>query len=553
MVSSSQVFFETPVAHRSGSLGPLKTYIGFAHFFVMQQTGGLFSNWRQDLPASVVVFLVALPLCLSIALASGTNLLSGLIAGIVGGVVVGALSGSAVSVSGPAAGLIVIVKDQVDTIGFEALLAAILLAGLLQILLGVIRAGSLINYVPFSVIRGMLAGIGLTVILKQIPHALGVDEDFFGEMEFIQPGDGRTTFEALFDSFLHVEPTAFAISLVGLGILVFWELDFIKNTRRLKLIPAALLVVVVGTVLNEFAGLIQDTWRLTTAGNHLVDLPRFSSVVSIQRELTSPDFNQLGSMPVLVAAGTIALVASLESLMSVEAVDRLDPLRRSSNLNRELLAQGAGNSISGLLGGLPVTSVIIRSSTNVFAGGRTRLSALLHGVLLLVAVVLIPTLLNRIPLAALAAILLMIGYKLARPKLFRDHWEQGLAQFAPFVVTVVVVVFADLLFGIAAGIIAGFLFVLRTNHQSAFTLVRQGNNYLLRFNKDVSFLHKAELRRKLKKIQFDGDVVISATKAREIDRDIRDVLEDFIADAHRRNITVEVEGLVTPAPPQPSA
>lgn len=499
-----------------------------------------FRHARYDVPAGVVVFLVALPLCLGIALASGAPLFSGVIAGVVAGVVVSLLSGSELSVSGPAAGLAVIVAAGIQELGgFEVFTVAVVLSGLLQIGLGLIRAGVIGNYVPNSVIRGMLAAIGIVIVLKQIPHALGDDRDFIGDEAFVQTQtDQLNTFTEMLASFVAPSAGAIAISLVSLAILVAWEFPFIKQRAWAMLVPAPLLVVLVGTALNEAFGAFLPAWQLVSS-THLVTLPVASSPAEFFSMFSLPDFANVLRADVWIMAATIAIVGSIETLLCIEATDQLDPQKRLSNTNRELRAQGIGNALSGLLGGLPITSVIVRSSANVYAGARTRLSAFVHGIILLAAAAFFARFLNRIPLAALASILLVVGYKLASHKIILEMWKKGGTQFIPFVVTIVAIVFTDLLKGIGIGLLAGLFFVIRSNHHAAISVVDDGETWLMRFNKDISFVNKSELKARLRAIPDGSLLIIDGTKALYVDADIYDTLAEFAVAASFRGIRVE--------------
>ncbi|MGQ9918808.1 MAG: SulP family inorganic anion transporter [Bryobacteraceae bacterium] len=495
--------------------------------------------FRYDGPAGTVVFLVALPLCLGIALASGAPLFSGIIAGVVGGIVVSFLSASQVSVSGPAAGLSVIVAAAVASLGsFPAFLTAVVLAGILQILMGVMRLGLLADYVPNSVIKGMRAGIGIVIVLKQIPHSLGRDQDYIGDLTFLE----RSGFNTLTDILAAVavpHPGAVTISVLALAVMIVWERFQPRMAGPLRLLPGPLLAVALGVVLN----VAFRFFRLPLAiiePDHMVTLPVADSPQKFLQLLTHPDFSRASDPNVWIVAVTLAVVASIETLLSIEAADRLDPYHRITPTNRELLAQGAGNIISGLLGGLPMTSVVVRTSANVFAGARTWMSSFIHGWLLLVSVLLFPQLLNQIPLSCLAAVLILVGYKLAKPSLWRAMYAQGWSQFLPFSLTVLAVVFTDLLKGVAIGLLLGIFFVLRANHHAALTVVHQDRYYLVRFNKDASFLNKNELRSRLRAIPSGSHVIIDATKALYIDHDIREAVEDYMTLAPYRNITVEL-------------
>ncbi|MBX2966760.1 MAG: SulP family inorganic anion transporter [Cyclobacteriaceae bacterium] len=501
------------------------------------------NNLRNDLPASVVVFLVALPLCLGVALASGAPLFSGIISGIIGGIVIGAVSKSALSVSGPAAGLTTIVFAAIQQLGsYPIFLVAVVLAGLMQLGLGLARAGTIGNYFPSSVIKGMLAAIGLTLILKQIPHAVGYDNDFIGDESFMQ-ADGENTFTEILKAFDYIHPGAVVICLISIAILLLWERPFIRTTVFSKIIPAPLVVVIVGILLNEVFRNFANGLLIST--EHLVSLPVADSLPAFFSQFTFPAFSALTNPDVWVVAITIAVVASLESLLSIDAIDKLDPYKRLTPLNRELKAQGIGNVVSGLIGGLPVTSVIVRSSANVGSGARTKTSAIAHGVLLLITAMVIPGLLNKIPLSSLAAILLMVGWKLTKPSLIIDMYKKGWEQFIPFAVTILAILFTNLLQGIFIGLGVGLVFVLRSNFHQALFCVKEGNRYLVRLTKDVSFLNKALLRHTLREIPDNSNVIIDGTRSAFIDNDIIETIQDFQQAALSRNITVELNQSVS--------
>lgn len=503
-------------------------------------TSGVRTTFAADASAGLVVFLVALPLCLGIALASGAPLFSGIIAGIVGGTIVALLSDSQVSVSGPAAGLAVIVATAIQSLGsFPAFLLAVLVAGVLQIGLGLVKAGRLANYVPNSVIKGMLAAIGVVIILKQIPHALGRDIGYEGDFDFFRAADGRsTTLSDIADAISSANGEAIIIALVSLAILIAWESPFIKSRRALARVPGALIVVLVGIALNEAFATFFTSFALKPEDGHLVQLPA-GGPRDFLAQLTMPDWSRWNDGRIYGTGLTLAIVASIESLLSLEASDKMDPQRRISDPDRELFAQGVGNVLTSLVGGLPVTAVIVRSSANVYAGAKSRWSAVFHGVLLLVSVLLIPAALNRIPLASLAAVLLMVGYKLTKPALYGQMWRAGIDQFLPFLITVLAIVFTDLLTGVLIGMLFGFVFVIRTNHHSAFTLVHRESMYLLRFNKDASFVNKTELKTKLATLPAGASLIVDATKSMFIDSDIYDLLSDFEEGAPHRQIHIE--------------
>lgn len=496
-------------------------------------------NIRYDIPASVVVLLVALPLCLGIALGSKAPLFSGIIAGIIGGVVVGFLSASPLSVSGPAAGLTVIVATAIGKLPtFESFLLAVMLAGIFQILLGFAKAGVLGDYVPNSVIKGMLAAIGIILILKQFPHLVGYDHDFEGNEGFEGP-DQENTFLSLLNAFKRFTPAAVIIGVLSLGILILWESALVKRLPVISMFPGPLIVVMIGMGVNGY--FLSEIPDLALQSEHLVALPVARDASGFLSFLSFPDFSQWTNPDVWTVALTLAIVASLETLLSIEAIDKLDPFKRVTPNNRELLAQGAGNAVSGLLGGLPVTSVIVRSSANVNSGARTKLSTILHGLLMLIFVATIPGLLNRIPLSALAAILIFTGYKLAKWPMFREFYAKGIDQLVPFCVTIISILFTDLLTGIIIGIFVGLFFVFRSNFKSSIFVINDDHKYLVRLRKDVSFLNKPLVRKKLEGVPDGAYVIIDATRADFIDKDVIDTINEFLAHAHLKNIQVEVK------------
>ena len=498
------------------------------------------NNLKYDLKSSMVVFFVALPLCLGIAIASGAPPMSGLIAGIVGGIIVGALSGSHVSVSGPAAGLTVIVLDSINSFGtFPLFLAALVVAGLIQLGLGFLKAGVLGYYFPHSVIKGMLSAIGLILILKQIPHALGYDKDQMGDMAF-QQLDNQNTFTEIWLAIQFYSPGAIPVVIIAMLILITFEHPKIKKNKVLNAVPPALWAVVSGILINQLYSVFKPEWVLID--EHLVTIPVLGRISELGSLFTLPDFSQIGTSNFWIIAVTIAIIASIESLLSLEAGDKMDPQKRISPASRELVAQGIGNTVSGLIGGLPVTAVIVRTSANINSGAKTKLSAIFHGILLAVLVLAIPTILNKIPLSCLAAVLFMVGYKLAKPSIFVHEWEKGLNQFLPFLATIIAILFTDLLMGIGIGMVVGIFFIIKTNFQESITITEMKGNYLLKLHKDVSFLNKASLKSRLAMIPDNSTVIINAYKAKFIDQDIRDVLNDFIESAYDRNINLEIEG-----------
>jgi carbonic anhydrase len=500
----------------------------------------LLKTLRADFPASIVVFLVALPLCLGVALASGAPLFSGVIAGIVGGIVVGGLSKSPLSVSGPAAGLTVIVFAAIERLPtFEAFLLAVMLGGVLQVALAATRSGVAAEFVPSSVITGMLAAIGIILILKQVPHALGYDGDFEGSFQFIQE-DGSNTFTAIISAVRqHLSAGAIAIAAVSLAFLFWWDAARPKE-GPLRFVPGPLVVVLIGVGGNALLGLVKPSWQL--GATHLVQVPIARSFGEFTSFFATPDFSQIGNAAVWTTAVTLAIVASLESLLSVKAVDELDPQRRTTPKNWEMMAQGSGNIVSGLIGGLPITSVIVRSSANVDAGARSKSSTMLHGTWLLLSVALIPTVLNLIPLAALAAVLIATGYKLTKPKLFTERYKQGWTQFVPFVVTIGAILFTDLLIGIVIGLAVGFVFVVARNFRSAITFVCDDGDCLIRARRNLYFIHKYELQNELAKVPDNSNLLIDLSSTSYVDLDNVDVINAFIKGAEYRGIAITVRG-----------
>lgn len=505
-----------------------------------QQKTGFFANLKHDLPASIVVFLVAVPLCLGIALASGAPLFSGVIAGIVGGIIVGALSGSPLGVSGPAAGLAVIVLSAIQELGgFEIFLLAVVLGGAIQIILGLLKAGVIGYYFPSSVIKGMLSGIGIIIFLKQIPHAFGYDKDPEGDFKFFQV-DGHNTFSELGYMLEAVSPSVVIVSLVSLAILILWEQPFMKKMSFAKIIQGPLVAVGAGIGLNLFFGTMSG---YEIQSDHLVRIPVLDSINEVSSLFVFPDFSQLSNPTVYSLALTIAVVASLETLLCVEATDKLDPQKRITPTNRELLAQGAGNMISGFIGGLPVTQVIVRSSANIQSGGKTKASAVFHGILLLVCVMAIPKVLNLVPLGSLAAILFVVGYKLAKPSIFKEMYRNGQAQFIPFIVTILGIVFTDLLMGIGLGLVVAIVQILWNNYKVPYHFDKGGDAITIQLAEDVSFLNKARILRTLNELPDDVRVTIDASKTKNIHLDVIEIIHDFEQNAKSRNITVELVGL----------
>lgn len=502
---------------------------------------GIFQNLKYDLPASVVVFLVAVPLCLGIALASGAPLFSGIIAGIIGGIVVGVLSGSSLGVSGPAAGLAVIVLMAIQELGaFEIFLLAVVIGGVFQLLLGYAKAGIIGYYFPSSVIKGMLSGIGIIIILKQIPHAFGYDKDYEGSLTFTQP-DGHNTVSELFYMFEAISPGAVVITVVSMVILILWEQKFMKKIRLFQLVQGPLVVVTVGIILNL---IFQNTSSLALKANQVVALPVADSFAGFLGQFTFPDFSHITNPAVWLTGITIAVVASLETLLCLEATDKLDPFKRVTPTNRELKAQGIGNILSGLVGGLPITQVIVRSSTNIQSGGRTKISAIFHGIILLGCAMAIPWLLNLIPLASLAAILFLVGYKLAKPVLFKEMFALGKTHFVPFVVTILGIVFTDLLTGIFIGLNVAVFYILYNLYKKPFLFesdkhLKDGTIWL-ELAEDVTFINKASILRTLSKIPDGTKLIIDASKTVNIDHDVLEIIHEFETNAEYREIELEI-------------
>jgi MFS superfamily sulfate permease-like transporter len=505
------------------------------------QPKGFFSELKSDFPAGLVVFLVAVPLCLGIALASGAPLFSGVIAGIIGGTVVALLSGSPLGVSGPAAGLAVIVLTAIQTLGYEAFLLAVVLAGVFQLLLGFAKAGVIGYFFPSSVIKGMLSGIGLIIILKQIPHAFGYDGDPEGDFSF-QQMNGENTFSAIEHMVSAITPGALLISLLSLGVLILWQQPFIKRFNVTNIIQGPLVVVAMGIILQQV--LMSTAWNLTP--EHLVTLPVANGWGEFLGLFTLPDFSQWNNPAIWITAITIAIVASLETLLCVEATDKLDPYKRLTPTNQELKAQGVGNLLSGLIGGLPVTQVIVRSSANIQSGGKTKAAAFIHGLMLLVSVLAIPKLLNMIPLASLAAILIVVGFKLAKPALFKEMYQLGQKQFVPFVVTIAAILFTDLLVGIGIGLVVAIFYILLNNYKTPYFVEDKRKDVGIihvELAEDVSFLNKASILLSLKKLPSNSKVIIDATNTLHIDYDVKEIIMEYKANAAYKNIDVSFIGL----------
>ena len=500
----------------------------------------------QDIKAGVVVFLVALPLCLGIALACKAPLFSGILAGVIGGIIVTVFSGSALSVSGPAAGLTSIVIGSVLVLGsFEAFMAAVIFAGILQIIFGLIKAGGVGNYIPNAVIKGMLAGIGIILIIKQIPHLVGYDLDPEGEFDFIQP-DGHNTFSDLVYMVNYITPGAVVVGIVSMLILLISEREFYKRDKFLSMIPGPLLTVVFGILLNiSFSSFNESPLNITS--EHLVQLPVIKNYNDFRSILITPDFSLIYGTKFWIVVFTVAMVASLESLLSVEATDKLDLKKRNSNSNKELVAQGIGNIVCGLAGALPVTAVIVRSSANINAGGQTKLSAIFHAVLLAVSILFLPNILSLIPNASLAAILIVTGYKLAKPSLLKDYFYKGSSQIIPFVITVVVMLLTDLLKGVTAGIIVSVFFIIRSNIKSSFDtahdVIDNKMHYLIKLPQHVTFFNKGFLMNYFRTIKPQSKVIIDGSINKTIDNDVKEVITEFLATCKEKHIKTSLINL----------
>ena len=491
---------------------------------------GIFNNLSNDIPASIVVFLVAVPLCLGIALASlppdyiGPFLFSGVIAGIIGGILVGSISGSPLGVSGPAAGLAVIVFSAIEDLGaFETFLLAVFIAGILQILLGFIRAGVIGLYFPSSVIKGMLAGIGIIIIKKEIPYALG--------------SSNTDTFTGMFDS---LSNGATLITIISLAILILWEQPFMKRISVFKIIQGPLVVVLTGICLGAF---FASNEGLALGEGTFVAIPVLESFSDIKTLFTLPDFSQFGNTQVYVVAVTIAIVASLETLLCVEATDKLDPHKRITPTNRELVAQGAGNMVSGLIGGLPITQVIVRSSANIQSGGQTKMAAIIHGVLLLACALLIPSCLNMVPLASLAAILFVVGYKLAKPSLFASMYSKGMQMFVPFVLTILGIVFTDLLIGIGMGMVVAIVMSKWGNFSKPFTIEEVPGNIKIILSENVTFANKAGIQKVLNEAVPNSTVTVDGSASKNLHPDVIEIIDDYKSNASDKGVKVELVNL----------
>lgn len=496
----------------------------------------ILNNLRYDLPASVVVFFVALPLCLGVALASGAPLLSGIISGIVGGIICGKISGSQLGVSGPAAGLAIIVFNYITALGsFESFLVATMLAGIIQIIMGSLKLGTIAYYFPSSVIKGMLCGIGIIIIIKQIPHALGYDTNIAKDFENYLDQSIATTFN---ETIQNLTPNAIIISIISLTILIVWENYISKKVRKLKILPAPLIVVVIGIIMSKFVDL---------ANHQIVQLPLFSDGKDFLNQISRPNFEALKNPAIYEMALVIAIVASIETLLCVEATDKLDPMKRITPTNLELKAQGISNFLSGLFGGLPITQVIVRSSANISFGAKSKNSTILHGFFLLICALAIPNILNMIPLASLASILLIVGYKLSHPKIFLKTYKLGYEQFIPFITTIIAMIVFDLLKGVMLGMLISVIFILLHNFRNAYerTIDQEGKNHqhFINLAEEVSFLNKGAILQLLNNIPENSRVTIDGTKSKIIDYDIYEIIKDFQSNAKSKSIELTLKGI----------
>ena len=496
-----------------------------------------------DIKAGIVVFLIAIPLCLGIALACKTPLFSGILAGIIGGILVTIFSGSVLSVSGPAAGLTAIVLSAVATLGsYEVFAAAVLFAGIVQIILGFIKAGSLGNFIPNAVIKGMLAGIGIILIIKQIPHLVGYDADPEGDFEFFQT-DGQNTFSDLVLMLNNISPGAIVIGLFSVLILIISEKEFYRHDKILSNIPGPLLVVLFGILLRSSFSTFKNP-IMHVSNDHMVSLPVISGLNDLISNIVTPDFSLLATSKFWLVVITLAIVASLESLLSIEAVDKLDPQKRVSDSDKELFAQGIGNVLCGLIGALPVTAVIVRGSANIHAGAKSKWSAIFHALLLLISILLFPKILMMIPNSSLAAILIVTGYKLARPSLFKDYYYKGKTQVIPFVTTIVVMLVSDPLIGVAMGMAVSIFFIIRSNIRSSFEVADQiidnKHHYLIKLPQHVTFFNKGFLIKYLNRIKHNSVVILDGTINKATDPDVREVINDFIKNSKNKQIELSL-------------
>lgn len=498
----------------------------------MHKKHGLFSEFKSDFSASIVVFFVALPLCLGIALASGAPLFAGVIGGIIGGIVIGALSGSQLGVSGPAAGLAIIVFTAISTLGsYEAFLVAVVIAGVLQFLMGQLKLGFLAYFFPTSVIHGMLTGIGILIMLKQIPHAFGYDYGNEGDFRFFQP-NGDTTLSAITNAWSVITPGAILIFSISLLLLILWDKILVHKHLLFKIVQGPIVVVFVGILMHYFY--INGVMNFSLNPDQIVKIPTFSNGSEFLAMFSVPNFSVISNIEVWKIAIIIALVASIETLLSVEAADKLDPQKRITPTNQELKAQGIGNVLSGLIGGLPLTQVIVRSSANISFGGKTKLSTILHGIWLLISVLTIAPLLNMIPLSALAAVLMIVGYKLAKPDIFKHMYHLGYEQFIPFVTTIAVMLVTDLLKGVLVGLLVSLVFILHHSYRNSYhmrDILEDEDGRLvhhIELGQEVSFFNKANISKNLEDIPDGSKVIIDCSRTKSMAYDVKEVINNYI-------------------------
>ncbi len=502
-------------------------------------------HFTTDVISGFVVFLIALPLCLGISLASGAPLFSGIIAGIVGGIVVGFASNSNINVSGPAASVALVILTAIQTLGsFDAVLIAVVVAGVFQVILGYLKAGTIAYFFPNAMIKGILASIGLILILKQIPHAFGVAQ-VFGGMESLWNNDGENIFSEIARIYSHINWGAVIVTLVSLAIILTWDRPALKKLAFFKYFPSALAAVIMGIILNEVFKAFSPQFVL--GAGHLVELPVAASASEFFSFFTFPDFGQLANPQIYGIALSITFIASLESLLSTEAGDKLDPLKRRTSTNRELRAQGIGNIVAGLIGGLPITAVIVRTSANVHAGARTKTSTITHGLVMLLCVSFIPSLLNKIPLAALAAVLFVVGFKLTSLSVYTSVFAKGQKQFLPFIITILVVLFTDLITGILVGGAVAIFFILRDNYKNAYlhdkVIKGEEDHITIKLAQETTFLNKADILLFLDHIPENHTVTIDGSDAKFIHSDIFDIIEEFKVNAASKNIQLHLIGL----------
>lgn len=500
----------------------------------------MFDNLKHDLPASIAVSLVALPLCLGIALASGAPLFSGIISGIVGGIVIGLCSGSTLGVSGPAAGLAVIVFNAIDAIGaWEGFLVAVILCGVFQILFGYLKAGFIAYFFPGSIIKGMLTGIGLLIILKQIPHALGYDHNVLIGYSFFEV-TGDTTFSSITNALSSLSLCAIIISSLSLLILILWESKLQKIHKIFQIIPGPLVVVIIGILLNQYFS--YSSWFPSLTQEHLVNIPPIFNFSDFFNSLIFPDFNYLSQAIIWKTALVLAVIASIETLLCVDATDKQDPLKRVTPMNRELTAQGIGNIVSGMMGGLPLSQVIVRSSANIAFGAKSKLSTILHGLILFICVITITKYLNMIPIASLSTILIIIGYKLSNPKIFKNIYKTGWEQFVPFITTIFGILIFDLLTGIFIGMVFGVIFTLHHSYRNAYHLQKniiQEDSYPVHhivLAEEVSFFNKASIIELLNSIPKKSKVIIDCSKTKSLAYDVAEYIYNFRENAKSKEI-----------------